>query len=330
MAKIYYDSDVDSDVLKDQKIAVIGFGSQGHAHALNLHDSGLDVVVGLREGSPRAEEVRKAGIEVLDLSEASRVSDVIVMLIPDDQQASVYAQAIRPGLKSGNTLMFAHGFNIHFNQIVPPHDVDVVMVAPKGPGMIVRKMYEEGNGVPALIAVEQDYTGMALAKGLAYAQGIGATRAGVIETTFAEETETDLFGEQVVLCGGVSALIKAGWETLVGAGYQPEVAYFECLHELKLIVDLIHNYGISGMRARVSDTAEYGDMTRGPRIISNAVREEMKNILDEIQKGKFATEWVLENRAGRASFETLRKKEATHPIEEVGRNLRKMMPWIGG
>jgi ketol-acid reductoisomerase len=328
MATMYYEKDANLEALKGQKIAVIGYGSQGHAHSLNLKDSGMDVVVGLREGSPSAEKAKVAGLTVMPVEEAAAAADIIMVLIPDDRQARVYNECIRPGLKSGNALFFAHGFNIHYNQIVPPEDVDVIMVAPKGPGPMVRQVFEEGGGVPALIAIEQDYTGMALEKGLAYAAGIGAARAGVLETTFKEETETDLFGEQAVLCGGTSELIKAGFDTLVEAGYQPEVAYFECLHELKLIVDLIHNYGISGMRERVSDTAEYGDITRGPRVISPAVREEMKKRLDEIQTGKFASEWVLENQANRASFATMRKVEAAHPLEELGKKLRSMMSWL--
>jgi len=328
MATIYYEKDANPEALKGQKIAVIGYGSQGHAHSLNLKDSGMDVVVGLREGSPSGDRAKGMGLTVLPVEEAAMVADIVMILIPDDRQAQVYRDSIRPGLKSGNALFFAHGFNIHYNQIVPPEDVDVIMVAPKGPGAMVRQVYDEGGGVPALIAVEQDYTGMALEKGLAYAMGIGAARAGVLETTFKEETETDLFGEQAVLCGGTSELIKAGFDTLVAAGYQPEVAYFECLHELKLIVDLIHNYGISGMRARVSDTAEYGDISRGPRVISPAVREEMRKILDEIQTGKFATEWVLENQANRASFATMRKVEAEHPLEPLGKKLRSMMSWL--
>ncbi|MCG2795364.1 MAG: ketol-acid reductoisomerase, partial [Actinomycetia bacterium] len=313
MAKIFYEVDAKPEALRGLKIAVIGYGSQGHAQAQNLHDSGLDVVVGLREGDPGAVAARDAGLEVSPVDEAARSGDIIMILIPDDQQAKVYRDSIHPGLKSGNGLFFAHGFNIHFDQILPPDDVDVVMVAPKGPGVMVRKTYVEGNGVPCLLAVGQDYTGKAHERGLAYAQGIGATRAGVLETTFAEETETDLFGEQAVLCGGASELIKAGFDTLVEAGYQPEIAYFECLHELKLIVDLIQYHGISGMRARVSDTAEYGDLTRGKRVISPAVREEMRTILGEIQTGKFATEWVLENQANRASFKALERQEAAHP-----------------
>jgi len=328
MATMYYEKDANPEALKGQKIAVIGYGSQGHAHSLNLKDSGMDVVVGLRDGSPSAEKAKTAGLTVLPIEEAAAAADIIMVLIPDDRQAKCYYECIRPGLKSGNALFFAHGFNVHYNQIVPPADVDVIMIAPKGPGPMVRQVYEEGGGVPALIAIEQDYTGMALERGLAYAAGIGAARAGVLETTFKEETETDLFGEQAVLCGGTAELIKAGFDTLVAAGYQPEVAYFECLHELKLIVDLIHNYGISGMRARVSDTAEYGDITRGPRVISPAVREEMKVILDEIQSGRFASEWILENQANRASFATMRKVEAAHPLEELGKKLRSMMSWL--
>jgi ketol-acid reductoisomerase len=328
MAKIYYEKDVKPEVLDGQKIAVIGYGSQGHAQAQNLKDSGLDVVVGLRDGDRDVERAKEAGLEVALVEDAASMADLIVMLIPDDAQALVYRENIRPGLKSGNALFFAHGFNIHYNQIVPPDDIDVIMVAPKGPGPMVRQVYQEGGGVPSLVAVYQDYTGMALDRGLAYAKGLGAARAGVIETTFKEETETDLFGEQAVLCGGASELIKAGFDTLVEAGYQPEIAYFECLHELKLIVDLIHYHGISGMRARVSDTAEYGDLTRGPRIISPEVREEMKRILEEVQSGRFATEWVLENQANKATFATMRRVEAAHPLEELGKQLRSMMSWL--
>ena len=328
MAKMYYDKDANPEALKGQRIAIIGYGSQGHAHALNLSDSGFEVVVGLRESSPSTDRAREAGLTVAPVDEATAMSDIIMVLIPDDQQASVYREYISSGLEQGNALFFAHGFNIHYNQIRPPEFIDVAMVAPKGPGPMVRQVYQEGGGVPALIAVEQDFTGKALERGLAYAHGLGATRAGLLETTFKEETETDLFGEQAVLCGGTSELIKAGFDTLVDAGYQPEVAYFECLHELKLIVDLIHSHGISGMRERVSDTAEYGDITRGPRVINAEVREEMKRILDEIQTGKFATEWVLENQANRASFATMRKVEAAHPLEELGKKLRSMMSWL--
>ena len=328
MAKIYYEKDAKSEVLEGQKIAVIGYGNQGHAQAQNLKDSGLDVVVGLREGDPDIERAGSDGLEVALVEDAAAVGDLVAILIPDDAQAVVYRNSIRPGLKSGNALLFSHGFNIHYNQIVPPDDVDVIMVAPKGPGSMVRQVYQEGGGVPSIVAVFQDYSGMALEKSLAYARGLGATRAGVIETTFKEESETDLFGEQAVLCGGTAELIKAGFETLVNAGYQPEIAYFECLHELKLIVDLIHYHGISGMRERVSDTAEYGDITRGTRVISPAVREEMGHILDEIQSGKFATEWVLENQANRASFATMRRVEAAHPLEKLGKELRSMMSWL--
>ncbi len=328
MAKIYYEEDVNPDALKGEKIAIIGYGNQGHAHAQNLKDSGLEVIVGLRSGSPAIERARLDGLAVTTVEEACGEADMIMLLIPDDRQPAVYEKCIKPGLTEGKALLFAHGFNIHFNQIVPPENVDVMMVAPKGPGVLVREAYLEGKGVPALVAVQQDYTGRALERALAYARGLGATRAGVIETTFKEETETDLFGEQVVLCGGTTELIKAAFETLVDAGYQPEVAYFECLHELKLIVDLIQARGISGMRARISDTAEYGDMTRGKRVISSSTREEMKRILEEIQNGVFATEWILENRANRASFEAMRKKEANHPIEEVGKRLRSMMKWL--
>jgi ketol-acid reductoisomerase len=328
MARVYYEKDAKPEVLQGQKIAIIGYGNQGHAQAQNLKDSGLDVVVGLREGDPDVERAGSDGLEVALVEDAAAMSDLVSMLIPDDAQAVVYRNSIHPGLKSGNALLFSHGFNIHYNQIVPPEDIDVIMVAPKGPGAMVREVYQEGGGVPSLVAVFQDYSGMALDKGLAYAKGLGATRAGVIETTFKEETETDLFGEQAVLCGGTAELIKAGFETLVNAGYQPEIAYFECLHELKLIVDLIHYHGISGMRERVSDTAEYGDISRGRRIISPAVREEMGRILDEIQSGEFATEWVLENQANRASFATMRRVEAAHPLEKLGRELRSMMSWL--
>ncbi|MFH1149670.1 MAG: ketol-acid reductoisomerase [Actinomycetota bacterium] len=328
MTKVYYDDDARLELLKDQVIAVIGYGSQGRAHGRNLRDSGLEVVVGLRPESPNIEAAKGDGLDVAMVEEAAQAADIVMMLVPDDIQARVYREFIRQGLKSGNALFFAHGFNIHFNQIVPPEDVDVIMVAPKGPGPMVRQVYEEGGGVPALVAVYQDYSGMALERGLAYAKGIGATRAGVLETTFAEETETDLFGEQAVLCGGCTALIKAGFETLVEAGYQPEVAYFECLHELKLIVDLIHYQGLSGMRNAISDTAEYGDLTRGPRVINEDVRAEMKRILEEIQSGRFASEWVLENQANRATMQALRAREAAHPIEELGARLRGMMSWL--
>ncbi|WP_457640617.1 ketol-acid reductoisomerase [Persephonella sp.] len=329
MAKVYYDDDASLDVLKGKTVAIIGYGSQGHAHALNLRDSGVNVIIGLYSGSRSAEKARAEGFEVLIPDEAAKKADVIMMLIPDTIQPEVYETAILPNLDEGNALAFAHGFNIHFNQIVPPEYVDVFLVAPKGPGHLVRWQYEEGKGVPGLVAVHQDFTGQAKDIALAYAKGIGCTRAGLIETTFKEETETDLFGEQAVLCGGATALIKAGFETLVEAGYQPEVAYFECLHELKLIVDLIYQYGISGMRYSISDTARYGDVTRGDRIYE-AVKPIHKKILEEIQKGEFAKEWVLENIARRPHFDALVKRDEEHPVEKVGKELRKMMPWLEG
>ena len=330
MAKVYYDADANLDLLKDKKVAVIGYGSQGHAHALNLKESGVEVVVGLHKGSRSWEKAQKAGLEVKEVAQAVAESQVVMMLIPDTLQPQVYRESVEPHLQEGDALAFAHGFNIHYGQIVPPEYVDIFMVAPKGPGHLVRRTFTEGKGVPCLVAVEQDASGQAMDVALAYAKGIGGTRAGVIETTFAEETETDLFGEQVVLCGGVTALIKAGFETLVEAGYQPEVAYFECLHELKLIVDLIYETGISGMRYSISDTAKYGDVTRGPRIINEDTRQEMWDILEEIQSGEFAREWILENQAGRPVFNALLKRDAQHPIEEVGKKLRSMMSWIKG
>ncbi|MBC7292595.1 MAG: ketol-acid reductoisomerase, partial [Thermoleophilia bacterium] len=307
----------------------VGFGSQGHAHAQNLRDSGLNVIVAEAPNTAAWERAVAAGFEVMTADAAAALADVIMLVVPDQVQKSVYESAIRDNLRDGDMLMFAHGFNIHYNQIVPPPSVDVTMIAPKGPGHLVRRVFTEGGGVPALLAVYQDATGKARERALAYAKGIGALRAGVIETTFKEETETDLFGEQAVLCGGVSELIKAGFETLVDAGYQPEVAYFECLHELKLIVDLIYEHGISGMRYSISDTAEYGDMTRGKRIIGPEVREEMEIILEEIQTGEFAREWILENMAGRPVYTALKREEAEHEIEIVGRQLRAMMPWLG-
>ncbi|WP_456432911.1 ketol-acid reductoisomerase [Thermosulfuriphilus sp.] len=328
--KIYYEQDADLTLLEGQKIAVLGFGSQGHAHAQNLRDSGLEVVVGQRPGSKNYERAVAAGFKPVSAAEACAAAEVIMVLVPDQVQPALYEEAIRPNLKPGKMLMFAHGFNIHFGQIVPPEDIDVTMVAPKGPGHLVRREYERGAGVPALVAVYQDATGKALERALAYAKGIGSARAGVIETTFREETETDLFGEQCVLCGGVSALIKAGFETLVEAGYQPEIAYFECCHELKLIVDLIYEGGLAFMRYSISDTAEYGDLTRGPRIITDSVKAEMKRILEEIQSGKFAREWILENQANRPVMKALRRKEAEHQLEEVGAKLRAMMPWLKG
>lgn len=326
--EIYTDKDVDLSILKDKIIAVLGYGSQGHAHALNLRDSGLKVVVGLKPGGKSWKKAQSQGFEPLPIGEACEKADLIMFLLPDQVQPLVYKEEIEPVLKPGKMLLFAHGFNIHYNQIVPPKEIDVAMVAPKGPGHLVRREFERGAGVPCLLAIYQDATGEAFTKALAYAKGIGGTRAGVIKTTFKEETETDLFGEQVVLCGGVSALIKAGFEILVEAGYQPEIAYFECLHELKLIVDLIYEGGLSFMRYSISDTAEYGDLTRGPRVINEAVRAEMKKILKEIQSGEFAREWILENQAGRPVLNALRKKEAEHPIEEIGKKLRALMPWI--
>ncbi|ADH59818.1 ketol-acid reductoisomerase [Thermoanaerobacter mathranii subsp. mathranii str. A3] len=328
MAKMYYDKDADLNLLKNKKIAIIGFGSQGHAHALNLRDSGLDVVVGLYKGSKSKERAEKEGLTVLTVEEAAKVADIIMMLIPDEKQAEVYKESIEKNLTEGKALAFAHGFNIHFKQIIPPKNVDVFMVAPKGPGHLVRRVYQEGKGVPNLVAVYQDYTGKAFEIALAYAKGIGGTRAGVIETTFREETETDLFGEQAVLCGGVTELMKAGFETLVEAGYQPEIAYFECVHEMKLIVDLIYEGGFSYMRYSISDTAEFGDYMTGKRIITEETRKEMKKVLSEIQSGKFAKEWLLENQVGRPQYNAMKDKEASHLIEKVGKSLREMMAWI--
>ncbi|MBI5869622.1 MAG: ketol-acid reductoisomerase [Actinobacteria bacterium] len=325
---MYYDKDANLDLIKDKTVAVIGYGSQGHAHSLNLHESGVKVIVGLRKESSSWKEAEAAGLKVMKVDEAAKAADMIMILTPDHSQAKTYRKKIEDGLKPGNVLMFAHGFNIHFNQIVPPADVDVVMVAPKGPGHLVRRQYQEGRGVPALIAIHQDASGKAQDLALAYAKGIGATRAGVIETNFGEETETDLFGEQVVLCGGASELVRAGFETLVQAGYQPEIAYFECLHELKLIVDLMYEKGITGMRYSISDTAEYGDITRGKRIITDETRAEMRKILKEIQNGEFASEWILENKAGRPSFNAVQRREASHQIEIVGKKLRGLMSWI--
>lgn len=309
-------------------VAVIGYGSQGHAHALNLKDSGVNVVVGLQKSSARWNKVADDGLEPLEVNEAVERADVIMILAPDEVQGTLYHEKIKPALKAGKALAFAHGFNIHFGQIEPPADVDVFMVAPKGPGHLVRRMYRSGVGVPALVAIYQDASGKCLKTALSYAKAIGATRAGVIQTTFAEETETDLFGEQAVLCGGVTALVQAGFDTLVEAGYQPEIAYFECLHELKLIVDLIYEGGMERMRYSVSNTAEYGDLTRGPRIIDDRVRAEMKKILMEIRTGRFAREWILENRAGRPEFKALERLGSEHPIEKVGKELRSMMTWI--
>jgi len=328
-ATIYYDNDADLSLLQGKTVAVLGYGSQGHAHARNLQESGVDVVVGLREGSSSGKKAEEAGLRVLSTADAVKAADIVMVLLPDTEQARVYREDIAPNLEPGNSLAFAHGFNIHFGQITPPKGVDVWMIAPKGPGHLVRRTYEEGGGVPALVAVAADETGKAKQTALAYARGIGSTRAGVLDTTFEEETETDLFGEQVVLCGGLTELIMASFETLVNAGYQPESAYFETLHEVKLIVDLIYEGGISNMRYSISDTAEYGDLTRGPRIITPATREEMKKILGEIQSGEFAREWILENQAGRPRYNALKRRGAAHPIEDVGEQLRSMMPWIG-
>ncbi|HZP82548.1 MAG TPA: ketol-acid reductoisomerase [Chthonomonadaceae bacterium] len=326
-AKVYYDADADLELLRSKTIAIIGYGSQGHAHALNLKDSGLNVIVGLRKGkSWNAAE--GDGHTVLPVDEAAKQGDIIMILVNDEYQAALYKESIEPHLQPGNAIAFGHGFNIHFGQIVPPENVDVFMVAPKGPGHLVRRIYTEGKGVPCLIAIQQNHTGDAKNIALAYAKGIGGTRAGVLETTFQEETETDLFGEQAVLCGGTTALVKAAFETLVNAGYQPEIAYFECLHELKLIVDLMYEAGIAGMRYSISDTAQYGDMTRGPRIVDAHVRETMQGILQDIQSGEFAKEWILENRAGRPKFRSLEQRERSHAIEQVGRELRAMMSWV--
>ncbi|MDD5153450.1 MAG: ketol-acid reductoisomerase [Desulfovibrionales bacterium] len=326
--RIYYDKDADLKKFKNKKIAVIGYGSQGHAQAQNLRDSGLNVIVGQRPGSANYDLAVSHGFKPFSASEASKEADVIQILTQDHIQAMLYEKDVLPHLKKGKTLVFSHGFNIHYGQITPSKDIDVVMVAPKGPGHLVRSEYEKGAGVPALVAIHQDVSGKAMETALTYARGIGATRAGVIETTFKEETETDLFGEQVVLCGGVTELVKAGFETLVEAGYQPEIAYFECLHELKLIVDLFYQGGIRYMRYSVSDTAEYGDLTRGKRIVTDETRREMKRILEEIQNGSFARDWILENKANRPVFNALRRREAEHPIEEVGERLRAMMSWL--
>jgi len=330
MGRIYYDSDADLGLLKDKSIGVMGYGSQGHAHAQNLRDSGLRVLVAELEGSQPWQQAQEAGFQVASAQEVAEEASVVIMLVPDQLHPRVYRESIEKRLKPGDTLMFAHGFNIHYGQIIPPADVDVSMVAPKCPGHMLRRLYTEGLGPPALVAIQQDVSGKARELALAYAKGIGCTQAGVLETTFAEETETDLFGEQAVLCGGVSALIKAAFDTLVEAGYQPEVAYFECMHELKLIVDLIYQGGLSYMRYSVSDTAEYGDYSRGPRVINDLVREEMRQILDEVQDGTFAREWILENLAGRPSFNAMRRWEAEQEIEIVGKRLRDMMPWLKG
>lgn len=325
--KIYYDQDADTAILKGKKIAIIGYGSQGHAHALNLIDSGIEVAIGLREGRSWEKAVR-AGIKVMPVADAVKMADVVMMLTPDEAGGDLYSSEVGPNLKKGAYLAFAHGFNIHFGQIVPSEDINVFMVAPKGPGHLVRSEYTKGSGVPALIAIHQDPSKQTKSMALAYAKAIGGTRAGVLETNFREETETDLFGEQTVLCGGMTALITAGYETLVEAGYSPEMAYFECLHEVKLIVDLIYEGGISNMRYSISNTARYGDLTRGPRIVTEETKKEMKKILDEIQSGRFAKEWMLENKARRPVFNALAKRGEAHPIEKVGETLRSMMPWL--
>jgi ketol-acid reductoisomerase len=325
--RIFYDADADRSRLLGRTFAIIGFGSQGHAHALNLRDSGATVVVGLRQGGGSWAKAAAAGLDVRTVAEAAKAADVIMMLVPDQDGRAVYESGVAAGLAPGKTLMFAHGFNVHYGEIAPPKGVDVSMVAPKSPGHLVRSEFEAGRGVPALVAVHQDASGQGLGNALAYAAGIGCTRAGVLQTSFREETETDLFGEQAVLCGGATALVKAGFETLVGAGYSPEMAYFECLHELKLIVDLMYRGGLGFMRYSISDTAEYGDYTRGPRLITAETRAEMQRILKEIQDGRFAREWLAENAAGRPNFERMRLADRDHPIEQVGRKLRAMMPW---
>ena len=330
MAQIYYDSDANLGLLDGKVVGIIGYGSQGHAHAQNLRDSGCQVIVAEAKGSPGWDNAKEAGFKLLTAAEMAKEADIVVMLAPDNLQREIYYGAVEKGLAAGNTLMFAHGFNIHYGQIVPPADIDVTMIAPKCPGHMLRQLYTEGIGPPAVVAVHQDASGKAKDVALAYAKGIGCSRAGVIETTFAEETETDLFGEQTVLCGGVSGLVKAGFDTLVEAGYQPEIAYFECFHELKLIVDLMYRGGLGFMRYSVSDTAEYGDYTRGPRVIDDAVRDEMAQILAEIQDGSFAKEWILENQAGRPVYNALKRMEKEHLIEEVGAELRQMMPWLKG
>jgi ketol-acid reductoisomerase len=328
MATIYYEKDTDTGVLADQKIAILGYGSQGHAHALNLQDSGYDVRVGLRPGSTSRAQAEAAGLRVLDTAEAVAEADIVMCLLPDTSHAKVYAEDIAPNLKDGDMLMFAHGFSIHFQTVVPPEGVDVTMIAPKGPGHLVRRTYEEGNGTPGLVAVQQDATGKALQRALAYGNGIGCARPGIIETTFKEETETDLFGEQTVLCGGLSSLITNGFETLVAAGYQPEIAYFECLHEVKLIVDLIYEGGLSWMRHSVSTTAEWGDYVSGPRVVDDHARAQMEQVLSEIQDGTFARNWIAEADAGFPEYRRLRDEARSSQLESVGRELRQMMPWL--
>jgi ketol-acid reductoisomerase len=327
-ANVYYEADADPSIIRSKKVAIIGYGSQGHAHALNLKESGVEVCVGLRDGSSSKAKAEQAGLTVMSMDDAAAWADVIMILAPDTEQKKIFDEHIAGGLQPGNAIAFAHGFNVRFGRITPPEGVDCIMIAPKGPGHLVRRTYTEGGGVPALIAVAQDATGGAKALALSYAEAIGGARAGVIETTFPEETETDLFGEQVVLCGGLTRLVQAGFETLVEAGYAPEMAYFECLHEVKLIVDLMYEEGIAGMRYSISDTAEYGDLTRGPRIVTDETKAEMKRILDEIQTGKFADEWVAESESGRANYHRLQDEGKQHPIEVVGAQLRAMMPWI--
>ncbi|MDZ5712881.1 ketol-acid reductoisomerase [Jeotgalibacillus haloalkalitolerans] len=326
MVKVYYNQDINSS-LEGKKVAVIGYGSQGHAHAQNLKDTGHDVVVGVRKGKSW-EQAEQDGLEVKTVRDAAEEADIIMVLLPDERQTHVYEEEIKPGLRAGKSLVFAHGFNVHFNQIVPPSDVDVFLVAPKGPGHLVRRTFESGAGVPALFAVYQDQSGQAAETALAYAKGIGSARAGVLETTFKEETETDLFGEQAVLCGGLTSLVKAGFETLVEAGYQPELAYFECLHELKLIVDLMYEDGMSGMRYSISDTAQWGDFVSGPRVVDADTKKRMKDILTDIQDGKFAKGWLLENQLNRPEFTAIANRENEHQIEKVGRELRSMMPFV--
>ncbi len=328
MAEIFYDKDINMDIMKGKKISIIGYGSQGHAHAQNLRDSGMEIIVAAREGSNTWKVAGEKGFKVTTADKAAAEGDIIMILVPDHMQPGIYNKDIAPNLEKGNIICFAHGFNIHYNQIIPDKDIDVIMIAPKGPGHIVRRMFTEGSGVPAIIAVHQDYSGKAKDYALAYARGIGAGRVGIITTTFEEETETDLFGEQAVLCGGTTELIKAGFDTLVEAGYQPEIAYFEVLNELKLIVDLIYEGGISWMRYSISDTAEYGDMVKGKEIINEETRKTMKRILKDIQTGIFARDWILENKAGRPNYMAIKKKEEQHPIEKVGKKLREMMPWI--
>jgi ketol-acid reductoisomerase len=325
---MFYDDDADLSLLDDKTVAIIGYGSQGHAHALNLKDSGVSVVVGLRSDSNSVEEARGQGLEVLEPAEAASRGDIVMMLVPDELHRQIWQEEVRDGIASGNTVMFGHGFSIHFGEVEPPADIDVAMVAPKGPGHLVRRQFAEGRGVPCLMAVHQDASGTARETALAYAKGIGGTRAGVIETSFKDETETDLFGEQAVLCGGVTELVRAGYETLVDAGYDPRLAYFECLHELKLIVDLMYEKGITGMRYSISNTAEYGDLTRGKRVIGEPTRAAMQQLLTEIQDGTFAREWIAENRAGQENFKRMREEQADHQVEREGRELRSMMDWI--